>query len=71
MRAKAILVLVASILIFALGIQVGLTREKEEEEDIAKIMRKLDGILANQAEIFRQFDEIRQELSIIKIRVTA
>lgn len=70
MRAKAILVLVASILIFALGIQVGLTREKEEE-DIAKIMRKLDGILANQAEIFRQFDEIRQELSIIKIRVTA
>ena len=66
MRAKVFLVLLAAILIFALGIQLSFCAE----EDTAKIISKLDEVLANQAEILKQFDGIKQELAIIKIRAT-
>ena len=78
MKGKIAFLLVATVLIFALGIQMGESREKKEATlDTTKVMRKLDEVLANQAKIFRQFAEIKQEfaeirheLTIIKIRAS-
>ncbi len=71
MKGKIVFVLVAALLIFALGIQPGVSKEEDAAvSDAAKIMRKLNEILANQAEILKQFSEVKQELAVIKIRAT-
>lgn len=71
MKGKIVFVLVAALLILALGTELGLSKEKETAvSDSAKIMRKLNEVLANQAEILKQFDEVKQELAVIKIRAT-
>ena len=66
MYRKIFISLIAIVLIFALGIQLGFCAEG----DTAKVISKLDEVLANQAEILKQFDGIKQELAIIKIRAT-
>lgn len=71
MKKKVILVLVAIALIFALGMPTGFSREKEKATlDSTAIIAKLDEVLANQVEILAEFDEIKQELRIIKIRAS-
>ena len=71
MNRKVFTILVAIVLIFALGIQVGLSKEREKPAlDANRVMRKLDEVLANQAEILKQFEEIKQELAIIRIRAS-
>ncbi len=71
MRKRIVILLAAIVLILALGIQVGLSKGKEEAAlDTSKIMRKLNEVLANQAEMFKQFDEIKQELVVIKVRAS-
>ena len=71
MKGKIVFVLIAAVLIFTLGTQLGLSKEKETAvSDTAKIMHKLNEILANQAEILKQFSEVKQELAVIKIRAT-
>ena len=71
MNRKGVIILVATVLIFALGIQAGLSKEKEESAlDTNRVIRKLDEVLANQAEILKQFEEIKQELGVIKVRAT-
>jgi len=70
-KGKIVFVLIAAVLIFTLGTQLSLSKEKETAmSDTAKIMRKLNEILANQAEILKQFSEVKQELAVIKIRAT-
>lgn len=70
-KGKIVFVLVAALLILAVGIQVGVSKEEDVSGlDSARIMRKLSEILANQAEILKQFDEVKQELAVIKIRAT-
>ncbi|UCB56690.1 MAG: hypothetical protein JSV30_05660 [Candidatus Omnitrophota bacterium] len=63
---KPVFVLIAVILIFALWLQFGLCQEEERTSD--KIMQKLDKILLNQNEVFKQLDEIKKELMIVKMR---
>ncbi len=66
-------VLIATVLIFALGIQAGFSKDNEKgkaESDTSEIAQRLDEVLANQAEILKQFDEIKQELAIIKVRAS-
>lgn len=71
MKKKVILVLVAIALIFALGMPTGFSREKEKATlDSTAIIAKLDEVLANQVEILAEFDEIKQELRIIKVRAS-
>jgi len=71
MRRKIVFVLVALALISALGTQVVLSKEKQAPAlDTSKIVRKLDEVLANQAEILKKFEEIKQELAIIKVRAS-
>lgn len=71
MRKKVLIALVATAIVFALGIQSSFSREQEEATVSAtKVISKLDEILANQAEILRQFEAIKQELEIIKIRAS-
>ena len=71
MKGKIVFVLIAALLILALGTQVGVSKEEDAAGlDTAKIMRKLNEILANQAEILKQFGEVKQELAVIKIRAT-
>ena len=71
MNRKGVIILVATVLIFALGIQAGLSKEKEKTAlDTDRVIRKLDEVLANQAEILKQFEEIKQELQVIKVRAT-
>lgn len=71
MRGKIIFVLVAIVLIFALGMPTGFSREKEKATlDSTAIIAKLDEVLANQVEILAEFDEIKQELRIIKVRAS-
>ena len=71
MKGKIVFVLIAVLLILALGTQVGVSKEEDAAvSDSARIMRKLNEILANQAEIFKQFSEVKQELAVIKIRAT-
>ena len=71
MQRKVFSVLVAALLILALGIQLGLCKQEEKAvSDAAKIMRKLNEILTNHAEILKQFGEVKQELAVIKIRAT-
>jgi len=70
-KKKVMLILIAALLISALGTQVGLSKEKEAAAiDTAEIMHKLNEILANQAEALEQFAEIKQELAIIKVRAS-
>jgi uncharacterized membrane protein len=71
MRGKIIFVLVAIVLIFALGMSTGFSQEKEKATlDSTAIIAKLDEVLANQVEILAEFDEIKQELRIIKVRAS-
>ncbi|MCQ9208644.1 MAG: hypothetical protein NG712_04620 [Omnitrophica bacterium] len=70
MKKKTVLILAATLLILALGMQTGFSQEQEIELDARKIMHKLDEVLANQAEILEQFEEIRQELAIIRVRAS-
>ncbi len=71
MHRKIIFVLVALALISALGTQVVLSKEKQAPAlDTSKIVRKLDEALSNQAEILKKFEEIKQELAIIKVRAS-
>lgn len=72
MKKKLIFFLVVTVLIFGLGIQLGLSqdREKVKLDTTAEIMSKLKEVLANQAEILNQFEEVKQELAVIKIRAT-
>ena len=71
MHRKIIFVLVALALISALGTQVVFSKEKQAPAlDTSKIVRKLDEVLANQAEILKKFEEIKQELAIIKVRAS-
>lgn len=71
MWKKMFIALVAAAIVFALGVQSSFSREQEEATVSAtKIINKLDEILANQAEILRQFEAIKQELEIIKIRAS-
>ena len=73
MEKKVIFVLIATVLIFALGTQTGFSKDNEKEKaesDTTGIVQKLDEVLANQAEILKQFDEIKQELAIIKVRAS-
>lgn len=65
-KMKPVFVLIAVILIFALWLQFGLCQEEERTSD--KIMQKLDKILLNQNEVFKQLDEIKKELMIVKMR---
>lgn len=41
-----------------------------EEEQTKRLEEKLDRILANQTKILEQFDVVKEELRIIKIRAT-
>lgn len=69
MQRKIFIVLAAGLLIFVLGMQMGLSKESLEIDiESGKIIRKLDEVLFNQAEILKQFSEIKQDLQIIKIR---
>jgi hypothetical protein len=69
MQKKILVVLAAGLLIFVLGMQMGLSKESPESDiESGKIIRKLDEVLFNQAEILKQFSEIKQDLQIIKIR---
>lgn len=71
MQKKMLIALVATAIVFALGIQRGFSREQEEATvSAAEVMNKLDEVLANQAEMLRQFEAIKQELEIIKIRAS-
>ena len=65
-KEKVIFILIAIALIFIPGIKMGVNAA----EDSARVISKLDKVLANQAEMFKQFDEIKQELKVIKIRAT-
>lgn len=68
-RKVFIVLLMGTILIFALGMQAGLSKE-EAALDTSETMRKLDKILLNQSEILKQFEEIKEELRIIKVRAS-
>ena len=71
MHKKSFVALTAIALVFALGIEAGFSREKEKATlDSTAIIAKLDEVLANQVEIFVEFDEIKQELRIIKVRAS-
>ena len=71
MKKKATLILIAMLLIFVLGTQAGFSKEKAETDfDAARVIGKLDQVLTNQAEILEQFEQIKQELAVIKIRAT-
>jgi len=41
-----------------------------DEEEIKRLEEKLDQVLANQTKILEQFDVVKEELRIIKIRAT-
>ncbi|MFC1699200.1 hypothetical protein ACFL1I_04490 [Candidatus Omnitrophota bacterium] len=65
----------AFILLIVLGLVVGLgqrafSQKEQASLDQLKIERQLDQVLANQAEILKQFEEIKQELEIIKVRAS-
>lgn len=63
---KPIFILIAAILVFTLWLQFGLCQEEERTSD--RIMQKLDKILLNQNEVFKQLEEIKKELMIVKMR---
>lgn len=67
MKLKTVFVLLATVIIIGLGMQVAISQEKKETNLDAQ---KLDQILSNQAEILKQFEDIKQELTIIKIRAS-
>jgi len=70
MYGRILCILAATLLVLALGMQVGLSQDEEAHAGAGTIMNKLDKVLANQAEILEQFEEIRQELVVIKVRAS-
>ncbi|MBN2096895.1 MAG: hypothetical protein JW714_00290 [Candidatus Omnitrophica bacterium] len=72
MPKKIFPALIIAVCLFALAVQVGFSQDTEQQNqiDTAQLMRKLDTILANQAEIIKQFEMIKQELEIIKVRAS-
>lgn len=71
MRTKMTIVLIATVLILAVGLQVGLSQtQKASGLDTDRIIHKLDEILANQTQMLKRFDEVKKELAIIKVRAS-
>ena len=72
MGKMIVTVLLIAILAFSLGVQqIGLAQDQEKEKvDTGRIMRKLEQVTANQEEIFKQFEEIKRELAVIKVRAS-
>jgi hypothetical protein len=70
-KRKAMAALVIIILTIALGSRVGLGKDKEEPQlDPAQILQRLEEVLTNQQEMFKQFEEVKQELEIIRVRAS-
>ena len=73
MRGKKILtgIMLASVLIAAAAIFVnGRICAQDQMQDQSSILGKLDQILNNEKALMDQIASIRQELNIIKVRVT-
>ncbi|MFC1631008.1 hypothetical protein ACFL2I_00455 [Candidatus Omnitrophota bacterium] len=69
MHNKAFILLLVLGLVLGLG-QMAFSQKEQASLDQLKIERQLDQVLANQAEILKQFEEIKQELEIIKVRAS-
>jgi hypothetical protein len=70
-KRKTIAALVVIVLILAVGSRVGLGKDKEPDQvDPVEILQRLDQVLENQQEMFRQFAAIQQELDIIRVRAS-
>ncbi len=70
-KRKVMAALVSIILILAVGSRVGLGKDKEEPQlDPAQILQRLEEVLTNQQEMFKQFEEVKQELEIIRVRAS-
>ena len=71
MSGKILIVMTSIVLVLVLGPEVGFGREKEAQElSAGEVLRELDKILNNQDEIFKQLEEIKQELAVIKVRAS-
>lgn len=70
-KRKAMAALVIIILILAVGSRVGLGKDKEQPQlNPAQILQRLEEVLSNQQEMFKQFEEVKQELEIIRVRAS-
>lgn len=69
MRKVVLSVCVAGILFLGI-VFLKPTLKAEDINDSSQILRKLDDVLNAQTEILKQLSEIKQELNIVKIRVT-
>ena len=64
-------VLLVVIVVLGLGIfNDARITQAAEKNSIADVMLKLDKVIKNQEKIFERFDEVKEELRIIKIRAT-
>lgn len=64
-------IILVSLCLFALWLPYSLSKEQEEVGlDTTAIISKLEKVLANQVEIFKQFAEIKKELVTIKVRAS-
>jgi peptidoglycan hydrolase CwlO-like protein len=48
----------------------GAAHAEDQNSDIAGILSRLDQVLANQKALMAEVDSVKQELNVIKIRVT-
>ena len=71
MLKLSFVMLVVVALSLSLAGSIGFTAEKKEDAiEISEILEKLDQVLDNQAQILGQFEQIKKELTVVKIRCT-
>jgi len=72
MKNTKVLTVVAVAIILAVSISVFTSTriDAQETQDMSEVLSKLDKILSNQMEFSGQLESLRQELNIIKIRIT-
>ena len=71
MDKRLFLVVIGAILVFVLGLQLGYGQERRKTDlDAGEIGSKLDEILDNQDKMLEYFEEMKEELSVIKVRAS-
>ncbi len=73
MKHKIAFILIMAVLMVGWAARLGLSQEQQKQDsavDTSEIVQKLNQIMATQQQILQEFNEIKQELAIIKVRAS-
>ena len=69
-RKSLTAILLAVVLVVSISVLMSTKTNAQDNQDLTALSSKVDQILSNQRALMEQMDSLKQELNVIKIRVT-